>query len=171
MATKIVEVTDDTFEEEVLDAEELVLVDFYKDNCEACELLEPTLKSLLKEFKGRVKFVKSHAKTGAESHEEHGVEGYPTLTLFGDGEKIEEVPWNPGLPSADEIREFLEGHLEDDEEDEDEDEDDEDDEDDDEDDDDDEEEEEDELASAPRRVDRAECPSIDSPHRVASCLG
>ena len=120
MATKIVDVTDDDFEEQVLEDELPVLVDFYKDDCESCELLAPTLKALAKEFAGKVKFAKAHANDCSAAQEEHGVEGYPTLTLFMDGEKVEDVPWNPGLPSEEEIRDFLNGHLEgDDDEDED----------------------------------------------------
>lgn len=129
MSTKIVDVTDDDFEAEVLDDELPVLVDFYKDDCESCDLIAPTFKAIAKEFAGRVKFVKAHADSCGESEAEAGVEGYPTLTLFIDGEKVEEVPWNPGLPTEKDLREFLERHLEeDDDEDEDDDEEEEDDE-------------------------------------------
>ncbi len=136
MATKIVDVTDDTFEEVVLEEEDLpVFVDFFKDDCESCELIAPAFKALAAEFAGKIKFVRSHANDCSAAHEEQGVEGYPTLTLFKDGEQVEDMPWNPGLPTADEIREFLNGHLE-----EGDDEDEEDDEDDDQDEDEDEEE-------------------------------
>jgi thioredoxin 1 len=136
LATKIVDVTDDDFEEQVLEDDLPVLVDFYKDDCESCELIAPTFKALAKEFDGKIKFARAHASTCSAAEDEHGVESYPTLTLFKDGEKVEDVPWNPGLPSEDEIRDFLTGHLEDDE--------DEDDEDEDEDDEDEEEDEKDE---------------------------
>ncbi len=112
MATEIIEVTDEDFETEVLEEALPVLVDFWMHDCEPCAELSPVFKSLAKEFDGQVKFVKANADDCVETTGEYGIEGYPSLQLFVAGEFVEEVAWVEGLPTKDEIRDFLTGHLE-----------------------------------------------------------
>lgn len=81
----IKEVTDATFETEVLQTPGWVLVDFYRPNCSACPMLEQTLLELQPAYQEGLKMVKLNTDSGAESAQRAGVTAHPTTVLFKDG--------------------------------------------------------------------------------------
>ncbi len=89
--SQIVELTDNGFEQAVLKAAEPVLVDFYAPWCGPCKMLAPALDALAGEFAGRVKFAKVNVDDAPRLAGRYGITGVPTLMLFHQGEKVDEV--------------------------------------------------------------------------------
>lgn len=81
----------DTFEAEVLQAEGVVLVDFWGDGCEPCKALLPDVEALAEEFEGKVKFTKLNTTQARRLAISQRVLGLPTIALYKDGAKIAEV--------------------------------------------------------------------------------
>ena len=85
---RITELTEETFEQEVLQFASPVLVDFYAPWCGPCEMLAPMLDSLAAEWGDRVKFAKVDVDEAPELAAQYGVTGVPTLMLFGRGKRL-----------------------------------------------------------------------------------
>lgn len=82
---EIPDVTDDSFERDVLQSELPVLVDFWGDHCPACRQISPILRELAEERQGKLKVVKIHAAENAATSARYGVRAMPTLLVFSDG--------------------------------------------------------------------------------------
>jgi thioredoxin len=80
-----------TFQAEVLEAEGYVLVDYWSDGCEPCKALMPDVAELAKKFEGKVKFTKLNTTGARRLAISQKVLGLPTLSLYKDGQKIDEV--------------------------------------------------------------------------------
>lgn len=80
-----------TFEDEVLKSEGLVLVDYYSDGCEPCKALMPDVEALAEEFEGKVKFCKLNTTKARRLAISQRVMGLPAILLYKDGEKIDEL--------------------------------------------------------------------------------
>lgn len=83
MATN--EVSEGTFEEEVLKSSEPVLVDFFAEWCGPCKAMAPALDEVAAEMKGKVKVVKVDVDKSPSITGEYGIQAMPTLILFKDG--------------------------------------------------------------------------------------
>jgi thioredoxin 1 len=81
----------DTFQAEVLEAEGYVLVDFWSDGCEPCKALLPDVEALAEKYADKVKFVKLNTSQARRLAISQKVLGLPTIALYKNGEKIEEV--------------------------------------------------------------------------------
>ncbi|HSQ40238.1 MAG TPA: thioredoxin [Anaerolineales bacterium] len=82
-------VTQDTFETEVVNATEPVLVDVTAVWCAPCRMLEPVIKQLAEEWQGKVKVVKLDADENPGVLMQYGILGIPTLMFFKGG-KLQE---------------------------------------------------------------------------------
>ncbi len=80
------DVTDATFDEEILQPGTLALVDFWGDHCPACRQISPILKDLAEGYAGRVKVVKMHAAENMATSARYQVRSMPTVLAFRDGE-------------------------------------------------------------------------------------
>lgn len=82
---EIRDVTDESFEREVLQSETPVLVDFWGDHCPACRQISPILRELAQETAGVLKIVKMHAAENVATSSRFGVRAMPTVLLFAGG--------------------------------------------------------------------------------------
>jgi thioredoxin 1 len=87
----LINVTEDTFQAEVLDASEPVLVDFSAVWCGPCKMLDPIVKQLAGEWDGKVKVVKIDADQNPNILMQYSVLGIPTLLFFKEGEIRERI--------------------------------------------------------------------------------
>ena len=84
-------VDEGTFQTEVLDSNEPVLVDFSAVWCQPCKMLDPVVKQLAGEWEGKVKVVKIDADENQNLVMQYGVMGIPTLLFMKGGEVKERV--------------------------------------------------------------------------------
>ena len=83
MAT--VKVTDDSFEQDVLKSDKLVLVDFWAEWCGPCKQIAPALEAISAEFGDQVTIAKVDIEDSPMTPSRYGVKGIPTMMLFRDG--------------------------------------------------------------------------------------
>jgi len=88
---KPAEVTDATFESDVLKSNLPVLVDFWAPWCGPCRMVSPIVEELADEYRGRVKFVKLNTDDNVQTASRYGIRSIPTLLLFRDGEPADQV--------------------------------------------------------------------------------
>lgn len=81
----------DNFETEVLQAEGYVFVDFWSQGCEPCKALMPEVHKLAEKYEGQMKFTALDTTTARRLAIKQKVLGLPTLAVYKDGEKLEEV--------------------------------------------------------------------------------
>jgi len=86
MGANVTEFTDDTFESEVKQATEPVLVDFWAPWCAPCRQIAPLIEELAKDNAGAVKVGKVNIDENPECTQEFGISSIPTLLIFKDGE-------------------------------------------------------------------------------------
>lgn len=86
MSDHIVDVTDDTFEAEVLKSDKPVLVDFWAEWCGPCKMIAPVLEDVAEDYHDKLKIVKVNVDHSTDTPAKYGVRGIPTLLIFKDGE-------------------------------------------------------------------------------------
>jgi len=89
--SEIAHVTEDTFQSEVIEASQPVLVDFTAVWCGPCKMLEPIVRELAADWNGKAKVVKLDVDSNANLAMQYQVMGVPTLMLFVGGEPKERV--------------------------------------------------------------------------------
>jgi thioredoxin 1 len=87
----MLELTKDTFEDEVLKAEGLVFVDFYGDNCVSCVALRPRIDELSVSYASSFKFTALNTSKARRVAIGQKVLGLPVLAVYKDGEKLREL--------------------------------------------------------------------------------
>jgi thioredoxin 1 len=81
----IVYLTDDSFQNEVLESAEPVLVDYWAEWCGPCKMIAPILTEIATEYQGKVKVAKLNIDDNPQTPPKYGIRGIPTLMLFKDG--------------------------------------------------------------------------------------
>ncbi|MEP3244089.1 MAG: thioredoxin TrxA [Sneathiella sp.] len=79
-------VTDASFEQDVLKSEGLVLVDFWAEWCGPCKTIAPSLEELSNEMAGNITIAKINIDENPNTPTKYGVRGIPTMMIFKDGE-------------------------------------------------------------------------------------
>jgi len=89
--TKLIEVTDDTFESVVLKAELPTVVDFWAVWCGPCKMIAPILEQIAQEHDGEIQVTKLDVDHNSESAMKYGVMSIPTLIVFKHGQAVERL--------------------------------------------------------------------------------
>ena len=108
MSEKIVHVTDGSFEEDVLKAEDPVLVDYWAEWCGPCKAIAPILGEIAEEYAGRLKIAKLNIDENPSTPPKYGIRGIPTLMLFKDG-NVEAT--KVGALSKSQLAAFLDSNI------------------------------------------------------------
>ena len=108
MSDRIVHVTDGSFEEDVLKAEDPVLVDYWAEWCGPCKAIAPMLGEIAEEYAGRVKIAKLNIDENPSTPPKYGIRGIPTLMLFRDG-NVEAT--KVGALSKSQLSAFLDSNI------------------------------------------------------------
>ncbi len=85
------DVTDSSFDAEVLQSEQPVIVDFWAEWCGPCRQIAPILKQVAEDFEGRVKVVKLNVDESPQTAGQYGIRSIPTMLAFKDGQVVEQV--------------------------------------------------------------------------------
>ena len=93
------QVTDADFQQEVLNASEPVLVDFWAEWCGPCKAIAPVLEELSDELAGKVKIVSLNIEENPNTTVQYGVRSIPTMILFKGGEAAD-MKIGAGTPKA-----------------------------------------------------------------------
>ena len=86
-----IDITDESFDNEVLNSQQVTVVDFWAPWCGPCRKLSPMLDEIATELGDSVKFVKINADTNLETAKKYSVSGLPTILIFKDGEEKERL--------------------------------------------------------------------------------
>ncbi len=96
--------TDDNFQQEVLDSQVPVLVDFWAEWCRPCQWLAPTIDEVAGAFAGKVKVGKVDTDENKEVAVKYGISAIPTVILFKQGQPVKKFI---GMTSKDQLSEAM----------------------------------------------------------------
>lgn len=85
------EVTDVTFEEEVLKAKIPVLVDFWAPWCGPCRAVAPVVEEIANDYSGKLKVLKLNTDENPKTAQSYRISGIPSLMVFKNGQPVEQV--------------------------------------------------------------------------------
>lgn len=108
MSKKIIHLTDDAFEVEVLQSELPVLVDYWAEWCGPCKMIAPILNDIADAYAGRLKIAKLNIDDNQLTPPKYGIRGIPTLMLFKDG-NVEAT--KVGALSKSQLMAFIDSNL------------------------------------------------------------
>ncbi|THB64132.1 MAG: thioredoxin TrxA [Gammaproteobacteria bacterium] len=108
MSENIIELTDSSFENEVLQSEQPVLVDYWAQWCGPCKMILPIIEEVADEYAGQIKIAKLNIDDNAETAPKYGIRGIPTLMIFKNGE-VEATKVGPVTKSQ--LKAFIDSNI------------------------------------------------------------
>ena len=87
----VVEVTDASFDQEVLKSEQVVLVDFWAGWCGPCKMIAPAVDSVATTYAGKLKVTKVNVDQNGATPSRYGIRGIPALLFFKDGKVADQI--------------------------------------------------------------------------------
>ncbi len=91
MAENVLEVTDDNFEDTVLNSDTPIVVDFWAEWCGPCKMIAPSLEQLADEYAGTFKVGKLNVDDNRETAMKYGIRSIPTLLVIKEGDVAEQI--------------------------------------------------------------------------------
>ena len=108
VSDRIVNITDGSFEADVLEADQPVLIDFWAEWCGPCKMIAPILEGAAEEYKDRLKIAKLNVDDNPQTAMRFGIRSIPTLLLFKQGSVAGQ---KVGALSKSQLEAFLEPHV------------------------------------------------------------
>ena len=108
MSGRVKEVTENSFETEVLQSDQLVLVDFWAASCGPCRMLAPVIEAVAEQYSASALVVKLNVDENPVSAANYGIKGIPTMILFNGGKEVERIV---GLTGKESIGRLIEKHA------------------------------------------------------------
>jgi|TARA_B110000971_G_scaffold132597_1_gene135706 thioredoxin 1 len=108
MSDNIVHTSDDGFQEDVLNSDKPVLVDYWAEWCGPCKMIAPILSEVAGEYADRIKVCKLDIDANQATPPKYGIRGIPTLMLFKNGE-VEAT--KVGALSKSQLQAFLDSNI------------------------------------------------------------
>ena len=91
MADNVLEISDSSFESDVLQSDLPVFVDFWAPWCGPCKAIGPIVEELANDFSGKIKFAKCNVDNNPATPTKYSIQAIPTLILFKDGQVAEQI--------------------------------------------------------------------------------
>ena len=104
----VIDVTDQTFEAEVLQSDKPAVIDFWAEWCAPCRQISPIIKDLAEQYGDRVKIVKMDIDSSPATPGKYGVRAIPTILAFKGGEVVQQIQ---GLRPKSDLEEMIQGLL------------------------------------------------------------
>ncbi|MCU1266311.1 MAG: thioredoxin [Acidobacteria bacterium] len=108
MSDIVNEVSDASWERDVLQSERPVLVDFWAEWCGPCRALSPTVEAVAEKYSATASVVKLNVDDNPRTSQQYGIKGIPTLILFRGGKEEERVV---GATSKEAISRMIDKHI------------------------------------------------------------
>lgn len=105
MFSRLKEITDDNFQNEVIDNDGLVVVDYYAEWCAPCKMIGTTMIELSEEYSDNLKIVKGDVAKNSASLNKFGISGIPAILIFKKGKLINQ---HIGLRSKKDLKKDIE---------------------------------------------------------------
>jgi thioredoxin 1 len=103
-----IDITSQDFPEQVLNAPQMVIVDFSSERSSSCQIFNPEFAAISEEYQGRVTFAKLDVDTNETLTSQWNVDGIPTVIFFKNGQEINRIK---GIVMRDKLRRQVEGAL------------------------------------------------------------
>ena len=86
MSENIIHVSDESFEQEVLQSDKPILIDYWEEWCGPCKMIAPVLEEVASEYSDKIRVAKLNIDDNPATPPKYGIRGIPTLMLFKNGE-------------------------------------------------------------------------------------
>ncbi len=87
----LVQVTDDSFDDEIINSDIPAMVDFWAEWCGPCKMVGPIVEELAQEYNGKIKIAKMDVDKNRETPVRFGIRNIPTLILFKGGNVVKTI--------------------------------------------------------------------------------
>jgi thioredoxin 1 len=100
---KVMHITDDEFDSKILQGDLPCLIDFWAPWCGPCKAIGPMIDELAEEYDGKIRIAKMNVDDNPATPGKYGIRAIPTLILFKDGEKVDQITGAVGKPQLTEL--------------------------------------------------------------------
>ncbi len=108
MAGKVITLTEGNWNEEVINSDKPVLVDFWAPWCGPCRIIAPIIEEIAEEFEGKIKVGKLNTDENPNIAMQYGIRAIPTVILFKNGEVVDT---RIGVQPKDALKQMVMNHI------------------------------------------------------------